>query len=105
MSKNLRSQVVLALVVAVASAVSFAQSSGEATYKAKCQSCHGSEGVPNPSMAKMMGIKPVTDPDIKKLTVDQMIAGIKASPKMKAAAALPDADLKDAVVFYKSLGK
>jgi len=56
-------------------------------------------------MAKMMGIKPVTDPDIKKLTVDQMIAGIKASPKMKAAAALPDADLKDAVVFYKSLGK
>jgi len=73
MSKTLRSQVVLALVVAVASAVCFADS-GEATYKAKCQSCHGSAGVPNPGMAKMMGIKAVTDPDIKKLTVDQMSA-------------------------------
>jgi cytochrome c5 len=104
MSKTLRSQVVLALVVAIASAVSFAET-GEATYKAKCLSCHGSAGVPSAGMAKMMGIKAVTDPDIKKLSVDQMIAGIKASPKMKAVSTLPDADLKDAVIFYRSLGK
>jgi hypothetical protein len=30
---------------------------------------------PIPGMAKMMGIKAVTDPDIKKLSVDEMIAG------------------------------
>ena len=104
MSKSLRSQVVLALVVAVASAVSFAET-GEATYKAKCQSCHGSAGVPSAGMASMMHIKPVTDPDIKKQSVDKMIAAIKASPKMKGVSTLPDADLKDAVVFYKSLAK
>ena len=100
MSKTLRSQVVLALVVAVASAVCFADS-GEATYKAKCQSCHGSNGTPSPGIAKMMGVKPNTDPSIKSLTVEQMIAGIKASPKMRSVAGLPD--LKAAVIYYRSL--
>jgi cytochrome c5 len=102
MTKKIRSHVVLAIVVCLAGAVSFAQD-GEATYKSKCQSCHGPAGVPSPAMAKMMNIKPATDPDIKKLTVDQMIAGIKASPKMKSVATLPDADLKAAVVYYRSL--
>jgi mono/diheme cytochrome c family protein len=106
MSKTLRSQVVLALVVAVASAVSFAQSSGEATYKAKCQSCHGSAGVPNPGMAKMMGIKAVTDPDIKKLSVDEMSAAVNnGKGKMKPITGLTPAEVKDVVVFYKGLGK
>jgi cytochrome c5 len=102
MTKKIRSHVVLAVVVCLAGAVSFAQD-GEATYKSKCQSCHGPVGVPSPAMAKMMNIKPVTDPDIKKLTVDQMIAGIKASPKMKSVSTLPDADLKAAVVYYRNL--
>ena len=102
MSKKIRSNVVLATVICLAGAVSFAQDGG-ATYKAKCQSCHGPAGVPSAGMAKMMNIKPVTDPDIKKLTLDQMIAGIKASPKMKSVATLPDADLKAAVTYYRSL--
>ena len=29
-------------------ALCFAQSSGEATYKAKCQMCHGATGTPSP---------------------------------------------------------
>jgi cytochrome c5 len=101
MTKKIRSKVVLAAVICLAGTVSFAQDGG-AIYKAKCQSCHGAAGVPSPGMAKMMNIKASTDPDIKKLTVDQMIAGIKASPKMKSVATLPDADLKAAVVFYRS---
>jgi mono/diheme cytochrome c family protein len=72
MTKLIRSQVVLAAVVCLASAVSFAQS-GEATYKAKCASCHGAAGTPSAGMAKMMGIKAVSDPDIQKLSVDQMV--------------------------------
>jgi cytochrome c5 len=102
MTKKIRSHVVLAVVVCLAGAVSFAQDGG-ATYKSKCQSCHGPAGVPSAGMARMMNIKPVTDPDIMKLTVDQMIAGIKASPKMKSVSTLPDADLKAAVVYYRSL--
>jgi cytochrome c5 len=102
MTKIVRSQLVLAAVFALAGTVSFAQDGG-AIYKSKCQSCHGAAGVPSAGMAKAMNIKPNTDPDIKKLTVDQMIAGIKASPKMKSVATLPDADLKAAVVYYRGL--
>lgn len=105
MTKTVRSQVVLAVVVSLASAVSFAQSSGEAVYKANCQSCHGATGTPSPAMAKMMGVKPASDPDIKKLTADQMIAAVKnGKGKMKPfAGKLTDAQIKESVTFFRSL--
>ena len=104
MKQTIRSLVALAVVMLVASAVCLAQSGGEATYKAKCQSCHGSAGTPNPGIAKMMGVKPVSDPDIKKLTVDQMIASVKnGKGKMKPVAGLTDAQIKDAVTYYRGL--
>jgi cytochrome c6 len=105
MKNIVRSQVVLALGFALAGSVCFAQS-GEATYKAKCQSCHGAAGVPNPGMAKMMGIKPANDPDMKKLTVDSIESTIKTGKgKMKPIAGLSDSDVKDVAAYYKSLGK
>ncbi len=104
MNKTIRSKVVLAVVVSLAGAVGFAQSSGEATYKAKCQSCHGSTGTPNPGIAKMMGVKAVSDPAIKALTVDQMVASVKnGKNKMKPVVGLTDAQIKDAVLFYRGL--
>jgi mono/diheme cytochrome c family protein len=104
MTKMIRSQLALALVVSLAGAVGFAQSAGEATYKAKCQSCHGATGTPSPAMAKMMSIKPASDPEIKKLTVDQMIAAVKnGKGKMKPVAGLSDAQIKDSVTYYRSL--
>ena len=104
MAKMIRSQLVLAVVVSLAGAVCFAQSGGEATYKAKCQGCHGTAGVPNPGMAKMMGVKPVSDPAIQKLTVPEMVAAVKnGKNKMKPIAGLTDAQIKDAVTYYKGL--
>ena len=104
MAKMIRSQLVLAVVVSLAGAVCFAQSGGEATYKAKCQGCHGSAGVPTPGMAKMMGVKPVSDPEIQKLTVPEMFASVKnGKGKMKPVAGLTDAQIKDAVTYYKGL--
>jgi mono/diheme cytochrome c family protein len=104
MTKTMRSQVVLAVAVSLASAVCFAQSAGEATYKAKCQSCHGSAGTPNPGIAKMMGVKPNSDPDIKKLTVDQMVTAVKnGKGKMKPIAGITDEQAKDAVLYYRGL--
>ncbi|MGA3370771.1 MAG: cytochrome c [Terracidiphilus sp.] len=104
MTKRIRSLVVLAAVVALAGAVGFAQSGGEATYKAKCAACHGAAGTPSAGMAKMMGIKAVSDPDIKKLTADQMAAAVKnGKGKMKPIAGLTDAQIKDVVAFYKGL--
>ena len=89
MTKRMRSQLVLALVVAVAGSVGFAQAGGEAVYKANCQSCHGSAGTPNPGIAKSMGVKPANDPDYKKTTEADMIAVISAlfdAPDIEAAA-------------------
>ncbi|HEY3628925.1 MAG TPA: cytochrome c [Terracidiphilus sp.] len=104
MTKRMRSQVVLALVVAVAGSVGFAQSGGEAVYKANCQSCHGSTGTPNPGIAKAMGVKPATDPDYKKVSEADMIAAVKdGKGKMKAfSGKLTDAQIKDAVVYFRS---
>jgi mono/diheme cytochrome c family protein len=100
----IRSQLVLAVVVSMAGAVCFAQSGGEATYKAKCQGCHGTAGIPTPGMAKMMGVKPVSDPAIQKLTVPEMVASVKnGKGKMKPIAGLTDAQIKDAVTYYKGL--
>ena len=103
MTKMIRSLLVLTCAVSLAGAVSFAQSGGAATYKAKCQMCHGATGTPSAGMAANMHIKANTDPSIKSLSVEQMIAGIKASPKMKSVSSLPEADLKAAVVYYRSL--
>jgi mono/diheme cytochrome c family protein len=104
MKRTLRFQAVLAVVVSLAGAVCFAQSPGQATYKAKCQMCHGATGTPSPGMAKMMGIKPFSDPAIKALTADQMFTAVKdGKGKMKPVTGLTDAQIKDAVAFYRGL--
>ncbi len=105
MKSAFRSHLTLAIVFSVASAVSFGQSAGEATYKAKCQSCHGAAGTPNPAMAKMMNIKAASDPDIKKLTEDQMIDSVKnGKGKMQPFKdKLSDQEIKDSVTFYRGL--
>jgi predicted CXXCH cytochrome family protein len=105
MKAALRSQLALAVVFSVAGAMSFAQSPGEATYKAKCQSCHGAAGTPSPAMAKMMSIKAVSDPDIKKLTADQMFDAVKnGKGKMQPFKdKLTDAEIKDSIVYYRGL--
>ncbi|MGD0800706.1 MAG: cytochrome c [Terracidiphilus sp.] len=102
MAKMIRFQVVLATVL-LAGAVGFAQSGGEATYKAKCAMCHGAAGVPSAGMAKNMGVKAVSDPAIKALTVAQMVAAVKnGKGKMKPVAGLTDAQITEAVNFYRA---
>ena len=104
MTKTIRFHLVLAAVIALASTVGFAQAGGEATYKAKCAACHGANGTPSAGMAKSMGVKPSTDPEVKKLTVDQMVAAVKnGKGKMKPITTLSDAQIKDSVVFFRSL--
>ena len=83
--------------------MSFAQA-GQATYKAKCQMCHGATGAPSPAMAKMMGIKPVSDPSMKALSVDQIESTVKnGKGKMKPISGLSDAQVKEVAEFFKSL--
>ena len=104
MTKMTRSLLALAVVMSLAGAVSFAQSGGEATYKAKCAVCHGATGTPSAGMAKSMGIKAASDPAIKALTATQVFAAVKnGKGKMHPVAGLTDAQIKDVVAFYRGL--
>ncbi|HEY6487741.1 MAG: cytochrome c [Terracidiphilus sp.] len=105
MTQTMRSLVVLAAAVGMAGSVGFAQSSGEAIYKANCQSCHGSSGTPSPGIAKMMGVKAASDPDIKKLTAEQEVESVKnGKGKMKPyTGKLTDAQIKDVVSYFRTL--
>jgi mono/diheme cytochrome c family protein len=104
MTKMIRSLLVLAVVACLAGAVGFAQTSGEATNKAKCAMCHGATGVPSAGMAKAMGVKPASDPAIKKLTAAEMFTSVKnGKGKMKPIAGLSEAQIKDAVSYYRGL--
>lgn len=106
MSKTIRMQSALAAILLLSGAVSFAQT-GEATYKVKCQSCHGAQGIPNPGIAKAMGVRPVSDPAVKAESVAQMIAittnGKAKMPAFKAK--LSDAEIKASVDYFRSLEK
>src|SRR6185437_8868578 len=97
MTKRFRSQVVLAMAIAVAGTMSFAQS-GEATYMANCQSCHGTTGTPNAGMAKMMGIKAAAE--YKDSAKEQEEAVKNGKGKMKAfSGKLTDDQIKDVVAY------
>jgi mono/diheme cytochrome c family protein len=87
-------------------AVCFAQSGGEAVYKAKCGMCHGADGLGATPTGKAMGVKAVSDPYITSLTEKQMFNSVKNGkermPSFKNR--LTDEQIRDAVAFYRELG-
>ena len=102
MTKTIRSMAVLAATVCLAGAMGFAQSSGEAVYKANCQSCHGSNGTPNAGIAKMMGVKPAAE--YKSSEKDQIEAVKNGKGKMKAfSGKLTDDQIKQSVEYFRTL--
>ncbi len=105
MRKTMQSCAVLAATVLLSASIGFAQ--GGDVYKAKCASCHGATGVPNPAMAKAMGIKPASDPAVKGKSEAQTIAvtanGAGKMPSYKGK--LTDAQIKAAVDYFRTLAK
>src|ERR1035438_5320808 len=106
-SKTVRSQVVLAVAFALASTVGFAQSGGEATYKAKCQMCHGADGAGATPAGKAMKAIPFTDPQILKASDADLIAATKnGKGKMPAyTGKLSDGEIKAVVAYIHTLQK
>jgi cytochrome c6 len=103
MTKSLRSKITLAAVVLLAGSMCFAED-GAAIYKSKCAMCHGATGTPSPAMAKAMGIKPVSDPSMKAVTLAQVEATVKGGKgKMKSIAGLNDAQVKAVAEYFKTL--
>jgi len=103
MNLRFRTGLVMAVVALLAGATSFAQSSGEAIYKEKCVNCHGANGLANSGVSKLMKVKPVTDPEIRKLTEAEMIQLVRTGVgKMQAyKGELTEAQIKDSVDFFR----
>jgi mono/diheme cytochrome c family protein len=107
MKDGIRSQIALAVMMSLFGVVAFAQGSGEATYKAKCQMCHGATGMADSGAGKAMKVKPVTDPDVKKMSVAEMITATKnGMGKMQPYKdKLSEAEIKDAVDYFRTFLK
>jgi mono/diheme cytochrome c family protein len=104
MKNAILSSVVLAVVASLVCAVGFAQSSGEETYKARCQIYHGATGAADTAPAKVIGVKPVTDPAVMKMDFAEIL-GIARNGKNKMQAfmdKLTDAQIKDAVIYFRA---
>ncbi len=107
MTKKIRPFVTLAVVLSLAGAVGFAQSSGEALYKAKCLMCHGAAGLADSPAGKAMKVKPITDPEVSKLSAAQMTDAVhNGMGKMQAYKdKLTDDQIKDAVSYFRTFLK
>ncbi len=103
MSKTIRNHVVMVLALSMAGAFSFAQS-GAAIYKAKCQSCHGATGMADTPVAKVMKVKPITDPSVTKMSEAEMIKATEdGMGKMQPfKGKISDAQIKEAVLYFRS---
>jgi mono/diheme cytochrome c family protein len=97
----------VAAVLTLAAAGCFAEAPGQAIYTLKCQMCHGATGMADSPAGKAMKVKPVTDPDVKKFTEEQMIVATRdGSGKMKPfKGTLTDAQIKDAVGYFRTFLK
>lgn len=107
MSKTSRFAIAVTAAILLAGAMGYAQSSGEATYKAKCQMCHGMQGTPNPGIAKNMGVKAASDPAVKAHSAAEMIA-ITTNGKGKMPAfkgKLSDSQIKESVDYFRTFMK
>ena len=88
-------------------AMSFAQSSGQDVYKTKCVSCHGAAGMADSGAGKMLKVKPITDPEVKKMNQAQMVEAVKnGMGKMQPfKGKLTDAQIKDSVDYFRTFLK
>jgi cytochrome c6 len=82
----------------------FAQGAGAATYKTKCQFCHGADGQPT-AAGKSMKASPFNSPELKKASTADLVAAVtNGKNKMPAyAGKLTDAQIKEVVVYVRTL--
>jgi len=96
----------IALAFCFASLNGLAQNSGPELYKAKCELCHGPDGLGSP-VGKSLAVRPYNAPDILKLKDADLTAIIKdGKNKMPSFnGKLTDAQIKDLLTYIHKLQK
>ena len=107
MTKTIRTLMMLATVICMASAAQLAQAAsvpaGQAVYKAKCQMCHGADGSGNLPKAKA---NPLGGATVQaKSDADLKTAVTAGAGTMKPVPGVAGADLDNVVAFVRSLKK
>jgi len=99
--------VLIASTLSLGCAGLHAQASGADTYKAKCQMCHGADGLGATPAGKAMKAVPFNDPQIvAKSDADLIAATANGKNKMPAfKGKLSDADIKATIVYIRTLQK
>jgi len=107
MTKLIRIQLTLALLLTGTTVLAFAQSGGEALYKAKCLTCHGAAGMADTNVGKALKVRPVSDPEVKKLSLSAQISVTKNGVgKMQGFKdKYTDAQIKDMVEYFRTFIK
>jgi mono/diheme cytochrome c family protein len=107
MTNTFRSFITFAVAASFACASVLAQSSGETIYKQRCLNCHGANGLAGSGIGKIMKVKPVTDPDVIKLTEPEMIQMVRlGSGKMQPYKSdLTDVQIKISVDYFRTFLK
>jgi cytochrome c6 len=78
----------------------------EATYKAKCASCHGPDGKGETPAGKAMKAKDFASAEVQKLTDAELSDAIsKGKGKMPAIKSLTPDQVKDLAAYVRALGK
>lgn len=98
---------ITAIFLMMTTGAAFAQAAGEATYKANCLKCHGAEGMAESAIGRITHTRPITDPEVRKLTAEQMFDYTKngKDKMMPFKNKLSDAEIKASVEYFRSLMK
>lgn len=94
----------LALALAIPT-IAAAQAKGQDVFKSKCAMCHGPDGSASTGMGKSMGLKPLSSPEVQKMSDADMTALItNGKGKMPAnKGKLTDAQIADVVAYVRTL--
>ena len=88
-----------------ASRASMAQNSAADIFKAKCEMCHGADGLSNTPVGKALGAHAYNSPDVLKLSDAQITDVIKHGKNKMPPAQLTDDQIKSLLPYIHSLQK
>jgi mono/diheme cytochrome c family protein len=106
MTSGLRGAAIILLAAFIAGPA-FAQAPGADTYKAKCGTCHGADGLAATPVGKSMKVLSFKDPAMVKASDAQFIASTEnGKGKMPAyKGKLTDAQISDVIKYIRTLQK
>ena len=101
MKRILSTAALLALILAVPA---FSQSAAD-IYKSKCAGCHGADGKGNTPVAKNLGVRDFSSPEVKKETDSELMAITeKGKNRMPGyAGKLTDEQIKAQIAYIRAL--